>query len=267
MSSAATGPVARQRPVTGRRGGARPARSRYHHGDLRRALIDAALALTLKQGPGTYTLADLCRAVGVSAAAPYRHFESLDQLAAEAAREGFALLDEQTAATFRGPDWKARLASCLGDYLGFVRAHPAQAVMMFDTRSQTVAEPDWNLLLSLDLPAPRNATEAAVYDCWRAGSASFARFAAGLARALADSPLAPALATRPRALETALALFTIMHGIATQWLDRALPDDWLDRNGRKAFEKIVLPWALGVAAQVEAQRGARSRRLKRRSPA
>jgi AcrR family transcriptional regulator len=256
MSSTPKQGVAGRRQARGR---AAAARGRYHHGDLRRALIDAALALTLKQGPGTYTLADLCRAVGVSPAAPYRHFESLDQLTAEAAREGFAELDGMTAASFRGADWQARLASCVADFLGFVRAHPAHAVVMFETRAQTVAEPDFNPLAPLDLPASSNATEAAVYDCWRAGYASFARYAQGLAQALADSPLAPAVAGRQRALETALALFTIMYGIAAQWLDRALPDDWLDRGARKAFDKIVLPWALGVAAQIESASGTKVR--------
>lgn len=239
-------------------------RGRYHHGDLRRALIDAALELARTRGPGTFTLTDLCRAVGVSTAAPYRHFESLDQLMAEAAKEGFNLLDATTASSFRGADWRARLASCVGDYLGFVRANPAHAIAMFEARAQTVAEPAWNPLVPLELPAPRNATEAAVYDCWRAGTGSFTRYAEGLALALVDSPLAPAVATRQSALETALALWTLMQGIAWQWISRTMPDDWLDSGGRKAFEKIVLPWALGVAAQVEAQRPAKRQTRERR---
>jgi hypothetical protein len=41
-----------------------------------------------------------------------------------------------------------------------------------------------------------------------------------------------------------------MHGIPAQWLQSALPDDWLDRDGHKAFEMIVRPWALGMAAQL-----------------
>ena len=235
-------------------------RRRYHHGDLPRALIDAALTLTLKQGPGSYTLTDLCHVVGVSATAPYRHFESLDQVLAEGAREGFVQLDEKIAGSFRGADWQAQLASCLGDYLVFIRTNPARAMIMFQTRAQTVAEPHFNPTLPLDLPAPRNATEAAVYGCWRAGLATFAHYAEGLARALADSPLAPAMAPQPRALETALALYTIMHGVAAQWLQRALPDDWLDRDGHKAFEMIVLPWALGMAAQLSPPGRVRSRR-------
>lgn len=228
-------------------------RGRYHHGDLRRALIDAALELARTRGPGAFTLTDLCRTVGVSTAAPYRHFESLDQLLAEAAQEGFALLDAATSNTFQGKDWQQRLASCLADYLGFVRAHVGHAIAMFEARAQTVAEPEWNPLEPLERPVPRDATEAAVYACWHAGTASFFRYADGLARALADSPLAPAVATRRRALETALALWTLMQGIAWQWINRSMPGEWLDRGARKAFETIVLPWALGLAQQCHAR--------------
>jgi len=257
MSSIRRKPAKRGRT---RRAAAPQPRTRYHHGDLRRALIDATLELTRRQGPGTFTLADLCRAVGVSPAAPYRHFESLDQLIAESALEGFAQLDARTAASFRGDGWHKRLASCLADYLDFVRTHPAHAVLMFETHAQTVAEPSFNPLVPLELPTARNATEAAVYGCWRAGTASFERFAKGLAAALSDSPLAPVVATAQTALETALALWTIMQGIAGQWLNRTIPDSWLDDGARQAFERIVLPWALGVAQQTSARRGTPRRR-------
>ncbi len=245
MSSDAHTPIKKQqaRARTGK------PRSNYHHGDLRRALIDAALNMTLQQGAGTFTLADLCRSVGVSAAAPYRHFESLDQLLAETAHEGFALLDEKTKSSFRGPDWEARLASCVGDYLGFIRAHPAHAIIMFATRTQTVDQPHFDPIQPPVFPEPKNATEAAIFSCWEAGLASFNHYAQGLALALADSPLAPAISSRQRKLETALALFTMMQGIAAQWLDHALPEDWLTHNARKSFNNIVLPWALGLMLQ------------------
>jgi hypothetical protein len=213
MSSDAHTPIKKQqaRARTGK------PRSNYHHGDLRRALIDAALNMTLQQGAGTFTLADLCRSVGVSAAAPYRHFESLDQLLAETAHEGFALLDEKTKSSFRGQDWEARLASCVGDYLGFIRAHPAHAIIMFATRTQTFDQPYFDPIQPPVFPKPKNATEA--------------------------------ISSRQRKLETALALFTMMQGIAAQWLDHALPEDWLTHNARKSFNNIVLPWALGLMLQ------------------
>jgi AcrR family transcriptional regulator len=242
-----------RRQVRAARATAGPAaRERYHHGDLRRALIDTALELARRRGPAAFSFADLCREVGVSTAAPYRHFESLDQLMAEAAREGFAQLDRLIGDGLVGADWRARLASCTQGYLGFVRQHPGHVIAMFEARAQTVADPHWDPMRPLDLPAPRGATEASVYECWRAGAASFNLYARAVAQALADSPLAPAVATKAGAVETALALWTVMQGIAWQWIDRSLPDDWLDRGARKAFEKIVLPWALGVAEQCRA---------------
>ncbi|MEO5805381.1 TetR/AcrR family transcriptional regulator [Devosia sp.] len=48
----------------------------YHHGDLRRALVDAALVMLEREGEAGLGLRDLARAVGVSPAAPYRHFDS-----------------------------------------------------------------------------------------------------------------------------------------------------------------------------------------------
>lgn len=222
-------------------------RGRYHHGDLRRALIDAALLLTLQRGPNAFTLTDLCRAVGVSSAAPYRHFESLDQLLSEAALEGFNELDARLARSFQGSDWRAKLASCVTHYLGFVRAQPARALLMFAARSQTVQEPDFNPYRTLDLPAPRSRTEAAVHACWRNGTAIFQRYAVALTHALAESPLAFAVSTRRRRVDTALALYTILQGIAGQWLARSLPDDWLDHAAKKSFDRIVLPWAIGLS--------------------
>jgi hypothetical protein len=49
---------------------------RYHHGDLRRAVIEAALQLIAKKGIESLTLREIAQQVGVSRMAPYRHFES-----------------------------------------------------------------------------------------------------------------------------------------------------------------------------------------------
>lgn len=71
-------------PSSGPRIPRKPA-GRYHHGDLRRALIDASLELVRQRGPSGFTLAEICRAAGVSQAAPYRHFEGKDHVLAMAA--------------------------------------------------------------------------------------------------------------------------------------------------------------------------------------
>ena len=58
----------------------------YHHGNLREALIDAALELIGAKGPAGFTIAEAARLAGVSPAAPYRHFRDADALLAEVAR-------------------------------------------------------------------------------------------------------------------------------------------------------------------------------------
>src|SRR3954452_14711941 len=65
----------------------------YHHGNLREALIRAALDLIAKKGPAGFTFADAARSAGVSAAAPYRPFRDRDALIADGARRGFELFE------------------------------------------------------------------------------------------------------------------------------------------------------------------------------
>jgi AcrR family transcriptional regulator len=61
----------------------------YHHGDLKEALVRAALQLIAEKGPAGFTFADAARWAGVSPAAPYRHFRDRDELLADVARRGF----------------------------------------------------------------------------------------------------------------------------------------------------------------------------------
>src|SRR6266481_4998562 len=77
----------RDDPATGRRG--------YHHGNLREALIRAALDLIAEKGPAGFTFADAARSAGVSSAAPYRHFRDRQALLADVARRGFELFEER----------------------------------------------------------------------------------------------------------------------------------------------------------------------------
>ncbi|UFM66727.1 TetR/AcrR family transcriptional regulator [Paracoccus sp. MA] len=65
------------------------ARSSYHHGNLRQALVEATVRLIEENGPQAFTLAEAARLAGVSAAAPYRHFTGREDLLEEVARQGF----------------------------------------------------------------------------------------------------------------------------------------------------------------------------------
>ena len=62
----------------------------YHHGNLREALVQAALSLIGERGSEGVTLAEAARMAGVSAAAPYRHFKDREALMAAVAAEGYA---------------------------------------------------------------------------------------------------------------------------------------------------------------------------------
>lgn len=73
----------------------------YHHGDLRRQLLDGAVAFCAEHGPAAFSLSALARALGVSSAAPYRHFADKDALFAAVAEEGYQRLGELLAAARR----------------------------------------------------------------------------------------------------------------------------------------------------------------------
>ncbi len=72
------------------------ARPRYHHGDLRAALIEAATRLVSENRVETFSVADAARAAGVSSGAPYRHFADRDDLLDHVAAAAFDRLSEQT---------------------------------------------------------------------------------------------------------------------------------------------------------------------------
>ena len=105
---------------------------RYHHGDLRNALLDAARAL-LEEGPlADLSLRAVARRAGVSHAAPYRHFPNHEALLVELAVEGFIELrgDIATAAAQTGAE-SDRIAKIGAAYMRFVARRPALARLMF----------------------------------------------------------------------------------------------------------------------------------------
>lgn len=69
----------------------------YHHGNLKEALIRAALELIAQKGSAGFTFAEAARWAGVSPAAPYRHFRDRDELLANVARRGFEAFEQTLA--------------------------------------------------------------------------------------------------------------------------------------------------------------------------
>ncbi|MEM0980373.1 MAG: TetR/AcrR family transcriptional regulator [Cyanobacteria bacterium P01_H01_bin.58] len=105
----------------------------YHHGDLRQALIDAALAIIVEdRDAANVSLRAAARRVGVSQAAPYRHFADKDALLAAVAEEGFQRL-LKALDTGSDPNPLARLQSSGVAYVKFAIAHPAHYRVMFST--------------------------------------------------------------------------------------------------------------------------------------
>ncbi len=122
----------RSRTDTSRRLGGRR-RDRYHHGDLRRALLEAALQLIEREGPQGLTLRAAARLAGVSQAAPYRHFADKQALLATVAEEGFrAMTAAMRRATRPHADEPLLRFQALGlSYVGFARSHPGHFRVMF----------------------------------------------------------------------------------------------------------------------------------------
>jgi AcrR family transcriptional regulator len=116
----------------------------YHHGNLREALIDAALELIGAKGPAGFTIAEAARLAGVSPAAPYRHFRDAEALLAEVAIRGFDRFADRLAKGWNGgrPD-PVRAFEDLGRaYLAFAREQPAYYAAMFDSRLAIEAHPE-----------------------------------------------------------------------------------------------------------------------------
>jgi AcrR family transcriptional regulator len=104
----------------------------YHHLDLRRALLDAAIEF-LNEGDVTgLTIQGLARAAGVSPGAPYHHFPDKQSLLAALATEGFELLGERvTAVVARERSPSGRIAAIATTYLDFAKEHASHYRIMF----------------------------------------------------------------------------------------------------------------------------------------
>jgi AcrR family transcriptional regulator len=111
----------------------------YHHGDLRRALLDATLHLVEEHGPQGFTLRAAARAAGVSPGAPYHHFEDKDALLTAVAEEGFELfglaLREAAQKPARSPRLRAQNVGVA--YVLFAVAHPTRFRVMVGYGVQT----------------------------------------------------------------------------------------------------------------------------------
>jgi len=106
----------------------------YHHGNLKEALVRAALELIAEKGPAGFTFADAARWAGVSPAAPYRHYRDRDALLADVARRGFELFATALANGWDEgkPDVMTAFDRLGKIYLDFAKREPAYYSAMFE---------------------------------------------------------------------------------------------------------------------------------------
>ncbi|MGE0629687.1 MAG: TetR/AcrR family transcriptional regulator [Hyphomicrobiaceae bacterium] len=163
----------------------------YHHGNLKEALIEAALRLIRDKGPAGFTFAEAARAAGVSPAAPYRHFRDREDLMAEVARRGFEdfAIGLTTAWDTGKPTPLEALKRLGAAYLDFARHNPAVYAAMFEAG-----------LVVADYPELRSAADHAFAVLREACDAVSATFPAG---------------RRPPGLMLALHIWSLSHGIAS----------------------------------------------------
>ena len=132
--------------------------SAYHHGNLKRVLIDAALVLITEKGGAAFTIREVARQAGVSHTAPYRHFSDKAALLETVAIEGFGLMVREMHRRFgeHPDDPLQRFKACGLAYIDFAIQHPSHFRVMFgpeqsDTREseplRTSASACFNTLL------------------------------------------------------------------------------------------------------------------------
>jgi AcrR family transcriptional regulator len=163
----------------------------YHHGNLREALIEAALELIGAKGPAGFTIAEAARLAGVSPAAPYRHFRDAEALLAEVAVRGFDRFADRLTRAWNGgrPEIVRAFEDVGRAYLAFAREEPAYYAAMFESRIALEANP---------------ALQAA-------GDRAF-----GVLREAADHVAATLpKGRRPPSLMMALHIWAMAHGIAS----------------------------------------------------
>lgn len=103
----------------------------YHHGDLRRALLDEAIRFLGRGDVTALTMGQVAKLAGVSSGAPYHHFADKPALLGALAEEGFSELLVRMQESERCGDPLDRLRSLAAAYLAFAAEHPAHYRVMF----------------------------------------------------------------------------------------------------------------------------------------
>jgi AcrR family transcriptional regulator len=188
-----------------------PERQGYHHGDLRRALLEAAEVELAEKGPEGFTLRACAKRAGVSHAAPAHHFGDVSGLLSALAAEGFERFLKTTAArmnTADPGDSRARLVAMGLGYIDFARANPALFSLMFSSRKADFQDGKLQ----------------------QAAAASFEQLVAGVGAVAGADPLT----TRPGRRQLA-ATWAIVHGLSHLLLSHRMK--FLEGQSSEELEK------------------------------
>lgn len=118
-------------------------RDRYHHGDLREALIDTAVELIAERGAQAFSLAEASRRLGVAASAPYRHFADRDELlVAAGVRAVLVLVTTVGAESTQAVTATERLTAVARGYVRFGAEHRAAFETIFSTHLDRLDHPE-----------------------------------------------------------------------------------------------------------------------------
>jgi AcrR family transcriptional regulator len=167
----------------------------YHHGDLRRAVIEAAFALVRKDGLRALTLREVARQIGVTHAAPYHHFKDREALLAALQEVAFGELDAAMRAQKQGVEDAREELFVLGRaYIDFARERPDRFQVMFQ-RGEAVSDMEPNA----------------------AGRATFQHLVDAVARCQASGVAPPG-----DAYALALSSWSLVHGFAALWVEGPL---------------------------------------------
>ena len=199
----------------------------YHHGNLKEALINAALELIAKKGPAGFTFAEAARWAGVSPAAPYRHFRDRDELLADVARRGFEQFAAALERAWDGgrPEPLAAFERVGKAYLEFARSEPAYYSAMFEAGVP--------LETSAELQA--------------AGDRAFAVIRMASEQLIADMPAG----RRPPALMMALHIWSLSHGIASLFGRGDAARRKLPMTADELLEAAVLVYLRGLGLSAD----------------
>lgn len=199
----------------------------YHHGNLREALVAAALDLIARKGAGGFTFAEAARAAGVSPAAPYRHFRDRDALMADVAKRGFEAFQQALSAAWNGgkPSPLAAFDRVGKAYLAFAHREPALFAAMFESGLTLGDYPELQLASERAFAVLREACESIV-------------------------TLIPA-DRRPPAMMMALHIWSLSHGIAALFGRGDAARRPIPMSAEELLEAAVLVYLSGLGVPMD----------------